>query len=84
MTTRYAQTMVIANLTRVQGMFKAKLFNLLTKQAEADLLYSMVRHDLERHYGHDPSDLMYTSWESSQALHYFETCLTQNMQSSMT
>lgn len=31
MTTRFAQTMVTANLTRVQGIFSALLFNLLTK-----------------------------------------------------
>ncbi|ASH99165.1 putative ORF3 protein [Gemycircularvirus giapa5] len=71
------------NKSPVQGIFNALLFNLLTKQAEAGVLYSMVHHDLERHFGLDPSDPTSTSWEFYQELHSLEICLTQNTRSLM-
>lgn len=57
---------------------------MLTKQAEAGALYSMVLHDLEKHYGLDLWDPMYISSVSFRALYFFEMDLEQNMQYLMT
>lgn len=56
---------------------------MLTKQAEAEVLYSMVLHDWEKLFGLDPLDHTCTSWDCCQELYSCETLLERGMQCSM-
>lgn len=73
-------------VTRSLRRADASMFNvaMLTEQAEAEALFSMVLHDWEKQFGLDPLDHMCTSWDCCQELSSYEMLLERRMQCSMT